>query len=105
MNRIREVNLKLQPAKCHFRQTVEFLGHVLTPQGLLPNPKWVRAVQNFPTPCNITELHLFLGLALYYHHFVAKFAEIASPLHRLTGKDVKWEWSKDCQTAFSELMR
>ena len=51
MNRLREVNLKLQPAKCYFcKQTVEFLGHVLTPQGLLPNPKRVTAVQNFPVP-------------------------------------------------------
>ena len=63
------------------------------------------AVQNLPTPCNITELHQSLRLASYCHHFVAQFAEIASLLHRLTGKDVKWEWSKDCQAAFSELKR
>ena len=104
MDRLREVNLKLQPAKCHFfRQTVEFLGHVLTPQGLLPNPKQVTAVQNFPTPQNITELRQFLGLASYYRRFVALFAKVASPLHRLTGKDVRWEWSQDCQKSFSEL--
>ena len=104
MDRLREVNLKLQPAKCYFcRQTVEFLGHVLTPQGLLPNPKRVMAVQDFPAPCNVTELRQFLGLASYYRRFVAQFAKIASPLHRLTGKDVRWEWTEDCQTAFSEL--
>ena len=104
MDRLREVNLKLQPAKCYFcRQTVEFLGHVLTPQGLLPNPKRVMAVQDFPTPCNVTELRQFLGLASYYRRFVVQFAKIASPLHRLTGKDVRWEWTEDCQTAFSEL--
>ena len=104
MNRLREVNLKLQPAKCYFcKQTVEFLGHVLTPRGLLPNPKRVTAVQNFPVPCNVTELRQFLGLASYYRRFVAQFAKIAAPLHRLTGKDVRWEWSKGCETAFHEL--
>ena len=61
------------------------------------------AVQNFPTPQNVTELHQFLELALYYCRFVAKFAKVASPLHRLTGKDVRWEWSQDCQKSFSEL--
>ena len=51
MDRLREVILKLQPAKCYFcRQTMEFLGHVLIPQGLLPNPKHVMAVQNFLAP-------------------------------------------------------
>ena len=67
MDRLREVNLKLQPAKCYFCwQTVEFLGHVLTPQSLLPNPKHVMVVQDFPTPCNVTELRQFLGVASYY---------------------------------------
>ena len=86
-----------------FRQVVKFLGHVLTLQGLLPNPKQVTAVQSFPTPQNITELRQFLGLASYYHCFVVQFAKIASPLHWLTGKGVRWEWSQDCQKAFSEL--
>ena len=92
MDRLREGNLKLQPAKCYFcKQTVEFLGHVLTPQCLLPNPKRVTAVQNFPVPCNVTELRQFLGLASYYRHFVAQFVNVAAPMHRLTGKDFRWE--------------
>ena len=48
LDRLREVNLKLQPAKCHFfRQSVEFLGHILTPQGLMLNAKQVAAVKDF----------------------------------------------------------
>ena len=90
MDRLREVNLRLQVAKFYFcRQTVEFLGHALTPQGLLSNQKRVVAVQDFPTPCNVSELRQFLGQASYYQHFVAQFAKIASPLHRLTGKDIR----------------
>ena len=70
----------------------------------MPNPKRVTAVQNFPVPCNVTKLRQFLGLASYYRRFVAQFANVAAPLHWLTGKDVQWEWSKDCEkTAFHEL--
>ena len=51
MDRLREVNLKLQPTKCHFfRQFVELLGHILTPQGLMPDIKQVAAVKDFPVP-------------------------------------------------------
>ena len=75
MNRLREVNLKLQPAKCHFfRQSVEFLGHILTPQGLMPNTKQVTAVKDFPIPRNVTDLRRFLDLASYYRRFIAGFA-------------------------------
>jgi len=44
-------------------------------------------------------------LASYYQWFVAQFAKIAVPLHRLTGKDVRWKWNEDCQAEFSELNR
>ena len=55
MDRLREVNLKLKPTKCHFvRQSVKFLDHVLTPQGLQPNPRQVAAVKGFPVPQNIS---------------------------------------------------
>ena len=42
---LREVGLKLNPAKCCFlRKEVEYLGHVITPAGLKPNAKFVTAV-------------------------------------------------------------
>jgi len=104
MDRLREVNLKLQPAKCHFfRQSVEFLGHILTPQGLMPNSKLVAAVKDFPTPQNVTDLRRFLGLASYYRRFISEFVKIASPLHHLTGKAVTWERTDGCQSAFDQL--
>ena len=104
MDRLRDVNLKLKLTKCHFvRQSVEFLGHVLTPQGLQPNPRQVAAVKGFPVPQNISELRQFLGLASYYRRFIAQFAKVASPLHQLTRKEVRWNWTKECHDAFDLL--
>ena len=45
----------------------------------------------------------FLGLANYYQRFIADFARIARPLHKLTEKNVKFEWSPDCQSTFEDL--
>jgi len=98
---MRKVNLKLKLSKCHFvRKSV---GHGLTPEGLQPNPGKVTAVQAFPAPRNISELHQFLGLTSYYRKFIAKFSTVASPLHHLIQKEVEWNWTKECQQAFESL--
>ena len=104
MDRLREVNLKLKPTKCHsVRQSMKFLGHILTSQGLQPNPRLVVAVKGFPVPQNISELRQFLGLASYYQRFITQLAKVALPLHQLTRKEAKWNWTKECQNAFDLL--
>ena len=58
-----DANVKLNPKKYSFvKQRVEYLGHVVTPEGVSPNQNKVRAVQEFPTPTNLKELRSFLGL-------------------------------------------
>lgn len=55
LERLRNANLKLKPSKCHFlRQSLEYLGHIITPRGLKPNPKQLEAVQEFPVPTSVT---------------------------------------------------
>jgi len=104
LERLRRAGLKLKPSKCHFiRQSVEYLGHVITPQGLKANPKQVSAVRDFPVPQSVTQVRQFLGLTSYYRRFVKQFAKIASPLHSLTRKDVMFDWTEECQIAFESL--
>ena len=104
LERVKKAGLKLKPSKCHFlRQSVEYLGHIITPQGLKPNPRQVSAVQDFPTPGSVTQVRQFLGLTLYYRRFIGQFAKIASPLHSLTRKGVEFVWTEDCQAAFEHL--
>ena len=89
LNRLKAAHLMLKPKKCHFiRQEVEYLGHIITPQGLRPNPKQVSAVVEYPVPESVTQVRQFLGLTSYYRHFIGQFAKVASPLHNLTRKDV-----------------
>lgn len=76
---------------------------MISTEGLKTNPRVVEAVKDFPTPQNVHEVRRFLGLASYYRRFVDRFAKIASPLHQLTKKDIKWSWSSECENAFQQL--
>ena len=104
--RLRDANVKLNPKKCSFvKQRVEYLGHVVTPEGISPNPDKVRVVQEYPTPTNLKELRSFLGLANYYRRFVRGFSHIANPLNALTKKNVPFVWTVACAEAFDKLKR
>ena len=104
IHRLQEVGLKLKPKKCYFiRQSVEYLGHLITTHRLQPNPKLVQAVQEFPVCQNLKNLYQFLGLSSYYSRFIPGYAKIAQPLHKLTRKDTEFHWTSECQDAFEEL--
>ncbi|CAG9129805.1 unnamed protein product [Plutella xylostella] len=67
LKRLRDYNLKLQPDKCEFfRKEVAYLGHIISDQGIKPNPDKIKAVQNFPQPKTTKQIKAFLGLAGYY---------------------------------------
>ena len=103
INRLQQAGLKLKPTKCPFvREEVECLGHLITPQGLKPNPKLVEAVRGFPAPQNLKQLRQLLGLSSYYCRFIPEYAKVAQPLHRLT-KDTAFEWDATCQEVFETL--
>ncbi len=77
MDRLREINLKLNPLRCKFvREEV----------GLKLNPRLTDAVQKFPQPQTVQDTRRFLGLSSYYHRFIPKIARVAHPLHWLTAK-------------------
>ena len=68
-----------------FQASVIFLGHILSVDGISANPEKFDKVQDWAVPKNAKELHLFLGLASYYHQFILNFAHIAKCLHQLIG--------------------
>ena len=66
LQRLRELGLKIQPDKCEFlKPELEYLGHIVTAEGVKPNPRKIEAVKNFKIPTNPTEVKSFLGLAGY----------------------------------------
>ena len=104
LDRLRKANLKLKPSKCHLlKKTVTFLGHVVSEDGIETDPAKVESVKSWPVPRNVTEVRSFLGLCSYYRRFVKDFSMIAAPLHALTGKNARFNWSDECEEAFGEL--
>ena len=81
----------------------EFLGHVVSKEGVHCDPEKVRCVQNWKIPECVTEVRSFLGLASYYRWFIPEYAQIADPLTRLTEKGRKFTWNDQCQQAFEAL--
>ena len=104
LQRLSAAGLKLRPDKCQFaRDSIHYLGHVISSNGISPDPDKVVAVKEYPVPTNVKELRAFLGLSGYYRRFVKSYAKIATPLYNLTSKGVPFEWSTDCQVAFEQL--
>ena len=90
--------------KCEFwLESVAFLGHVASKDGISVDPKKVESVVEWNRPNSVTEIHSFLGLAGYYWRFVEGFSHLAIPLTRLTQKGVKFEWTGECEQSFQEL--
>ena len=104
MKRLEEVGLKLRPTKYRFAcEEVEYLGHVITPKGLKPNPRLIAAIREFPVPSSIPDVRRFLGLASYYRRFIPRFVKIAQSLYQLTCKGASFSWPEDRCSAFENL--
>ena len=101
---LRDKQLYAKFCKCEFwLNRVAFLGHVISAEGVLVDPKKIKAVVNWELPTNPTEVRSFLGLVGYYRRFVQDFSIIASPMTKLLRKNIKFEWTGECQENFEKL--
>ena len=101
--RLRKAKLKLSPAKCIlFQRRVKYLGHVVSEQGISPDPGKIEVVKTWPRPATVTEVKSFLGLCSYYRRFVPAFAEIAHPLNQCATTS-PFSWTPEAEDAFTRL--
>ena len=102
--RLRSYGLQLKSSKCHlFRVSVPFLGHIVGRRGLECDPTKIEDVKLWPVPDCLKSVQQFLGFVGYYRRFIPRFADVATPLVYLTGKDVPFVGDSSCSTAFHEL--
>ena len=105
--------IKIKPSKCHwFKQSVPFLGHIISEQGLAKTPQYVEQIQNFPKPTTRKELRSFLGLVNFQRKFIPNCSSVAQPLSEKTAepkkgtssyKKEKLVWTPAMEEAFHKL--
>ena len=101
---LEEANLKLKPSKCKLLQReVLFLGHIVSADGVRPNPKLVESIRSWEPPKDRRGVQEFLGLCNYYRRFVPDFSVVAKPLTDLTSKSKEFEWTVSVHQAFEKL--
>ena len=83
--------------------TINYLGHVISSEGINVDPSKIKAIMEQPTPKDITDVRSFLGLATYYIKFIYRFAHLVEPLHKLTRKDSPFNWTSKEEDAFKQL--
>ena len=104
LKRLEHYNLYLKPEKCNFeKDSIEYLGTIISPGEVQMDPGKVSAVKDWPTPATLKEVRAFIGFANFYRRFIKDFSTMACPLHDLTMKDVPWHWDKEQQQAFDTI--
>ena len=104
LDRITQAGLKLRPEKCWLLQSsVNFLGHTISSEGVLPNPDNLAKIQQWPVPTTQTEVRQILGLGSYYRRFIKNYSDLVRPMTLLTHKNTPFVWSEACMKAFETL--
>ena len=101
---LRKNGLYAKLSKCSFMQEeTEFLGHVISKDGIHTNAGLVKAIREWPRPSKQKDVQQFVGLAQFYQQYINNFAHIALPLTALLGEGVEFSWDDDKERAFTAL--
>jgi hypothetical protein len=82
---------------------VQYLGFVLSADGISASADKVKAERDYPAPRNVKDFRAFLSLVSFYGILVPDFAEVAKPLTELTRKDRQFIWGPSQQKAFEDM--
>ncbi|CAF1393237.1 unnamed protein product, partial [Rotaria sp. Silwood1] len=102
-DRLKTAGLTHKASKCDFcRKELKYLGHIITPDGIKPDPGLIDSVKLFPQPTRLKDIQSFLGLTGYYRKFIKDYAKIRS--HQKSKRPPNnIEWSVECTIAFERL--
>jgi hypothetical protein len=101
---LRAQKFYIKLSKCSFAQKeVEYLGHVISSEGVSTEASKIEAVKQWPTPTNLKELRGFLGLTSYYRKFIKHYGILSRPLTNMHKKNVPYVWTSVTGAAFQHL--
>ena len=104
LQRAQECNLKFNLKKLKLRKkSITYMGHLLTCDGLKPDPAKVEAVQNMPKLENVNDVQRFIGFVNYLSRFLPRLSDLCEPLRRLTDKNAEWHWTNAHNDAVEKI--
>lgn len=102
--RLQKYNLRVRRDKCEFLTTsVKYLGHIISAEGIRPDPEKLQAIRDCKIPSNVTEVRALCGFVNYYSQYIPECSKILAPLYRLTKKNVQFRFDKSCYAALKQL--
>jgi hypothetical protein len=104
LRRLQKHGLYANARKCKFhRDSVEYLGYILTSDGLRMAKDKVQTILDWLEPRKVKDIQSFLDFANFYRRFIYGYSEITTPLTRLTRKNAPWNFDSKCRAAFDKL--
>jgi len=106
LQRSRERQITFNLPKCKFRvPEVEFMGHIVSTQGLKADPKKIEAITQMVKPTDQKGIQRLQGTVGYLAKFLPKLSSIMEPIRQLSHPDVEWKWTPACDEAFQEIKK
>ena len=104
LQRCRERNIRLNNVKFDFKcQQATFIGHLLSSEGVKPDPRKIDAIVNMETPVDVQGVQRLIGMVKYHSKFLTNLSELCQPLCKLTHKDAEWQRTQEQARAFQFL--
>jgi hypothetical protein len=95
----------VKESKCEFgMRELLYLGHIISEQRVQVHQEKIKAILDWPTPKNLTEMEGFFGLCSYYKRFFKGFSQLVAPLTDLTKKGA-FHWTEESQQKFEKMKK
>ena len=103
--RCQRANIKINAGKCRFGlKEIDYLGYIITPTGIKPNPKKIKAIQEMNRPTTTTEVRRFIGMVQYYRDLWPRRSHLLTPFTEISSgpKGKKISWNDELEQAFND---
>ena len=104
LSRLEQAGMTLNKDKCEInKRSVNFVGHIVSDKGILPDAERTKALRDMPRPENIHDVRRFLGVVNQFSKFSPKLSGLSQPIRELLKKDTQFVWGEVQEKAFNDV--
>ena len=106
LNKLKAAGFKINAEKSFFaRDSLEYLGFLITREGIMPLPEKVQAIKDIAVPNHKRQVRSFIGIINYYRDMWKRRSDTLTPLTQMTSKQANWKWTEEHQKAFEHMKK